>query len=78
MMVIVFTDTGEDHVSTATKVFCPLAEVSLMLNLAKWEFGKATGKASYLGKQVGHGQVHPVDANVTAVLSYPASTEVNL
>lgn len=53
-------------------VFERLAEASLTLNLAKCEFGKAT--VTYLGKQVGLGQVHPVEAKVTAVLSYPVPT----
>lgn len=37
----------------------------LTLNLAKCEFGKAT--VTYLGRQVGQGQVRPVEAKVTAV-----------
>ena len=53
-------------------VFQRLVEASLTLNLAKCEFGNATVR--YLGKQVGHGQVRPVDAKITAVLSYPVPT----
>lgn len=53
-------------------MFQRLAEASLTLNLSKCEFGKAT--TTYLGKQVGHGQVRLVDAKVSAVLSYPAPT----
>ena len=53
-------------------VFQRLVEASLTLNLAKCEFGNAT--VTYLGKQVGHGQVRPVDAKITAVLSYPVPT----
>lgn len=46
----------------------------MTLNLAKCEFGKAS--VTYLGKQVGHGQVRPVNAKVEAVLSFPVSTSM--
>ncbi len=42
------------------RCFHALAEVSLTLNLAKCEFGQAT--ITYLGKEVGQGQVRPVEA----------------
>jgi hypothetical protein len=42
------------------------------LNLALCEFVKAT--VSYLGKEVGHGQVRPVDAKVLAISAFPAPT----
>lgn len=67
--VVVYSDTWEEHISSLKAVFQRLAEASLTLNLAKCEFGKAT--VTYLGKRVGHGQVRPVDAKVTAVLEYP-------
>ncbi len=50
-------------------MFSRLAEVSLTLNLAKCEFGQAT--ITYLGKEVGQGQVRPVEAKVTAVTEFP-------
>lgn len=46
-----------------------LKEASLTLNLAKREFGKAI--VTYLGKQVGQGQVRPVTAKVQAILDFP-------
>ena len=70
--VVVYSDTWADHLASLNVVFRRLVEASLTLNLAKCEFGKAT--VTYLGKQVGHGQVRPVDAKITAVLSYPAPT----
>ncbi|KAM9364884.1 fibulin-2 [Pholidichthys leucotaenia] len=45
------------------------AQASLTLNLAKCEFGKAV--VTYLGKQIGHGEVRPLTAKVEAILSYP-------
>ncbi|XP_032434188.1 uncharacterized protein LOC116729628 [Xiphophorus hellerii] len=47
-------------------------QASLTLNLAKCEFAKAV--VTYLGKEVGHGQVRPVNAKVEAILSYPVPT----
>ena len=54
---------------TLRKVFQRLAQASLTLNLAKCEFGKAT--VTYLGKQVGQGQVRPLEAKVAAIKEYP-------
>ncbi|CAI5669654.1 unnamed protein product [Oreochromis niloticus] len=68
--VVIYTDTWEEHVAILQSVFQRLAEATLTLNLAKCEFAKAT--VMYLGKQVGFGQVRPVEAKVEAILSYPA------
>lgn len=60
------------------RVTCPpspkfrLAEADLNINLAKCEFGKAT--LTYLGRQVGQGQVRPVEAKVEAIASSPVPT----
>jgi len=62
---IVYTPTWEMHMQILEQVFTRLAQASLTLNLAKCEFGKAT--VTYLGKQVGQGQVRPVEAKVAAV-----------
>ena len=70
--VVVFSDTWADHLASLSIVFQRLSAASLTLNLAKCEFGKAT--VTYLGKQVGLGQVRPVDAKVAAVVSYPVPT----
>ncbi|XP_015247771.1 PREDICTED: cytochrome P450 2K1-like [Cyprinodon variegatus] len=48
------------------------AQASLTLNLAKCEFAKAV--VTYQGKEVGHGQVRPVNAKVDAILRYPVPT----
>ena len=47
-------------------VFQRLEKASLTLNLAKREFGKAT--VTYLGKQVGRGQVRPLTGKVEAIV----------
>lgn len=70
--VVVFSNDWKSHLSVLREVFQRLADASLTLNLAKCEFGKAT--VTCLGKQVGHGQVRPVEAKVRAVLSFPVPT----
>lgn len=63
--VIVYTTTWEEHVKILEQVFTRLAAASLTLNLAKCEFGKAI--VTYLGRQVGQGQVLPIEAKVSAI-----------
>lgn len=70
--VVVYSSSWGENMTSLALVFQRLSEASLTLNLAKCEFGKAT--VTYLGKQVGHGSVRPVDAKVTAVLSFPKPT----
>ena len=67
--VVVYSGNWASHSTSLTKVFQWLIEAFLTLNLARCEFGEAT--VSYLGKQVGHGQV---DAKVSTVLFYPVPT----
>ncbi|CAM4523472.1 unnamed protein product [Leuciscus chuanchicus] len=62
--VVVYTNDWTSFMSILTEVFQRLAAASLTLNLAKCEFGKAI--VTYLGKQVGHGQVnHSQAVNMT-------------
>lgn len=67
--LIVHSSTWEEHIATLTQVFACLARASLTLNLAKCEFGKAT--VIYLGREVGQGQVRPVEAKVAAIAACP-------
>lgn len=55
--------------STTWEVFARLLNASLTINLAKCEFGHAT--VTNLGRQVGQGQVSPIEAKVTAILDFP-------
>lgn len=64
-----YSHTWEDHLASLAVVFDRLVEAKLTLNLSKCEFGKAS--VTYLGKQVWHGQARPVDAKVSAMLSFP-------
>ncbi len=68
--VFVYSDSWEEHLTTLREIFARLSEASLTINLVKCEFCKAV--VTYLGKQVGHGQIRPAEAKVTAILQYPA------
>lgn len=67
--LIIYSNTWESHMLTLSEVFSRLAHANLTINLAKCEFGKAT--LTYLGRQVGQGQVRPVEAKVEAISSSP-------
>ncbi len=66
--IVVFSFDWKEHVNTLFTVFTRLLNASLTLNLAKCEFAKAT--VTYLGKQVGQGQVRPVAQKVQAIVKF--------
>lgn len=68
--IVAYSSTWSEHVRTLTEIFDRLHSASLTLNLAKCEFGKAM--VTYLGKQVGQGNVLPVAAKVQAIVDFPA------
>lgn len=70
--LVVYSTDWSEHVSLLNTVFERLAKASLTLNLAKCEFAQAT--ITYLGKEVGQGQVRPIDAKVTAISEFPIPT----
>ena len=70
--VVAYSDTWQEHMHTMGLIFARLAEANLTLNLSKCEFGRAT--VTYLGKEVGQGQVRAIDAKVKAILNYPVPT----
>ncbi|KAI2646195.1 Transposon Ty3-I Gag-Pol polyprotein [Labeo rohita] len=70
--VVIFSSTWDEHLLSLYEVFRRLSAASLTLNLKKCEFAKAS--VTYLGKQVGNGQVRPLDAKIAAVLEYPIPT----
>ncbi len=67
--IVVFSSSWREHVNTLFTVFTRLFNASLTLNLAKCEFAKAT--VTYLGKQVGQGQVRPVAQKCRQLLIFP-------
>ncbi|MEL7522628.1 MAG: reverse transcriptase family protein, partial [Cyanobacteria bacterium J06553_1] len=67
--LVVFSETWPQHVKTLTELFSRLETANLTVNLAKSEIGKAT--LSYLGFEVGNGQLKPLEAKISAVMSYP-------
>ncbi len=60
--VIVCSDTWEQHLEHVCALFSRLVEAHLTVNLAKCEFAKAT--VVYLGREVGHGSVCPLQEKV--------------
>lgn len=70
--IVVYSLTWLEHMETLREVFARLKGARLTVNLAKCEFGKAV--VTYLGKQVGQGQVRPLMAKVQAVLDFPVPT----
>lgn len=67
--LVLYSSSWEDHLTVLTQVFTRLRDATLTLNLAKCDFGKAT--VTYLGRQVGQGQVRPVDAKISAIAAFP-------
>ncbi len=67
--VVCYSDTLSSHLQTLEEVFSRFQAVNLTLNLAKCEFCHATVK--YLGKEVGHGTVRPLEAKVQAIVEFP-------
>lgn len=70
--LVIYSMDWAEHVCTLKAVFERLDKASLTLNLAKCEFGQTT--VTYLGKEVGQGQVRPVAAKVTAIMEFPVPT----
>ncbi|XP_041947558.1 uncharacterized protein LOC121708759 isoform X4 [Alosa sapidissima] len=67
--IVLHSFSWPSHLELIHTVFHRLQDASLTLNLAKCEFGKAT--VTYLGKQVGQGQVRPVEAKIQAIVEFP-------
>lgn len=64
----VYSNSWHDQFSS--RVFRRLCNANLMPNLAKFAFGQAT--LTYLGKNVGQGQLKPAHSKVDAILSFLA------
>lgn len=67
--IVVYTPSWEEHLQTLKQLFERLSDANLTLNLAKCDFGQAT--VTYLGRQVGQGQVCPVDSKISVILTCP-------
>lgn len=64
-------NTWKYHLKTLDDVFKRLRNANLTLNLSKCEFGCAT--VTYLGKEVGNGQVRPLNYKIQAIFEFPSS-----
>lgn len=70
--LVVYSADWPEHVSLLWTLFGHLDKLLLTLILAKCEFGHET--ITYLDKEVGQGQVHPLDAKVVAISGFPVPT----
>ncbi len=68
--VVCYSDTWDSHLKTLEEVFSRFQEANLTLNLTKCDFCHA--KVTYLGKEVGHGTVRPVESKVRAIIDFPS------
>ncbi len=70
--LVIYSVDWPEHVRLLRIVFERLAKANLTLNLAKCDFGQAT--VTYLGKEVGQGQVRPVEAKIIAISEFSVPT----
>lgn len=63
--VVIYSDSGKEHLVRLKALFERLILTRLTINLAKCEFGRAT--VTYLGKVVGQGEVQPLEAKIAAI-----------
>ncbi|KAG1952330.1 gag-pol fusion protein [Pimephales promelas] len=70
--LVEYSSEWSEHLSLLHTVFERLEKATLTLNLAKCEFARAT--VTYLGKEVGQGQVRPVAAKVSAINEFSIPT----
>lgn len=70
--LVIYSVDWVKHVHSLKNMLERLDKALLTLNLAKCEFGQAT--VTYLGKEVGQGQVRPVEAKVQANSEFPVPT----
>jgi hypothetical protein len=68
--VVVYSDTWEQHIRRCNALFERLRKANLSVHLGKCEFGKGT--VTFLGHEVGRGQVRPIQAKVEKILQFPA------
>ncbi|XP_071551747.1 uncharacterized protein [Panulirus ornatus] len=67
--IIVYSDTWYNHMHRLSAVLRKLQDAHLTIKLAKSTFCSA--QVTYLGHEIGKGNVRPKSANVSAILSYP-------
>ena len=70
--LIIASETWEDHIRIIRELFERHSKAMLTINLSKSEFGCVT--VTYLGHEVGQGQVKPVQAKISVILGFPRPT----
>lgn len=64
-----YSYTRKQHLKTLNEVFDQMRSLNLTLYLSKCEFGCAT--VTYLGKEVGSGQVKPLNSEIQVIVDFP-------
>ena len=72
MILSLPSETWEDHINIIRELFERLSKAMLTINLSRSEFGCAT--VTYLGHEVGQGQVKPVQAKISAIFDFLTPT----
>lgn len=70
--LIVYSDTWNEHVDCIHSLFSRLKDAKLTVNLVKSDFCKAS--VTFLGHEIGCGQVKPIQAKVEAIVNFPRPT----
>ncbi|XP_066981054.1 uncharacterized protein [Macrobrachium rosenbergii] len=67
--VVLYSNTWTEHMQQIKEFFEAIRNANLVINLSKSDFGHA--KVTYLGHEVGYGNIRPKHSNVEAVMSFP-------
>lgn len=68
--IIIYSDNWVEHLERLQALFERLSAANLTVNLAKSDFAHA--HVTYLGYEVGQGQVKPLNSKIHAIDKYPA------
>ena len=67
--IVIYSDTWKQHMEHTKALFDRLSQAKLTVNLSKSQIGKA--KITFLGHEIGQGEVKPVNAKVEAIAHFP-------
>ncbi|KAK3889435.1 hypothetical protein Pcinc_006571 [Petrolisthes cinctipes] len=70
--ILIFSEQWQTHMDQITMVLQKLRDAHLTVRMSKTTFAQAT--VTYLGHEVGQGQVRPKTANISAIVNYPVPT----
>ena len=67
--IVMYSNTWNQHIEHTKALFDRLSRAKLTINLSKSQIGKA--RVTFLGHEVGQGEVKPVNAKVEAIAHFP-------